>query len=144
MKGISRAQKQPPWQACKRGDRLRREGGGQGKPRPQPLTAIVVELGHHLTEGTSIKYTFAELPVKHRRHLDLSDHSTAHLPERLGELAHRLALGLVEVELRDVRGIEIAHEGEARSRSSEIMVVLSVPRPSLPLRRAYPGRTRRA
>src|SRR5580765_486731 len=39
---------------------------------------------------------------------------------------------------------EIAHEGDARSRSSERMAALSVPRPSFPLRRTYPGRSRRS
>src|SRR5207244_831673 len=63
--------------------------------------------------------------------------------QRLGQPAHRFAFGLVQVELRDVCGIEIAHERGARSRSSETMVVLSVPRPSFPLSRAKPGRSRR-
>src|SRR3989442_7942871 len=108
------------------------------------MTAVIVELGHHLSERASLECAFAELPMKYRGHLDLSDHGATDLPERLGQPAHGRALRLVQVELRDVRRVEIAHEGGVRPRSSERIAVLSVPRPSFPLRRAYPGRSRRA
>src|SRR5205823_6785603 len=79
-----------------------------------------------------------------RSHLDLADRCAPDLAEGLGELPDGVALGLVDVELGDVRRVEVAHDRGARSRSSETITVLSVPSPSLPRRRAYPGRSFRA
>jgi hypothetical protein len=81
--------------------------------------------------------------VKDRRHFDLAEHDAVDLPQRLGPTPAGIAVRLVEVELREVGRIEIAHWRQSRSRSWETIAVLSVPRPSLPLSRAYPGRIRR-
>jgi len=61
---IACPQEHGPREARERRRRSRRERGGERKPGPQALAAVIVELGHHLPERARIMCAFPKLPME--------------------------------------------------------------------------------
>jgi len=94
------------------------------KPSPQPGRAIVAKLCRDFAKLALRKSAFAPLAMKNTRRLDPPERAAMHASQRFRQTPDSIAFQLIDVELGNVRGVEVAH---FRSRSSETDCVLSVP-----------------
>ena len=93
---------------CRFGQTLGRRDGDFNQrradryPCPDAGRAIVFELSPDFLEGCLAEGTFTPLAVEHARNFEPSNHTAIDTTQALGQGANRVAIRLVQVELRDI------------------------------------------